>query len=206
MLTLYQAPGACSRAIMIALEEAGAEFESVRVDLANFEQRQENYLSLNPKGRVPLLLTPEGGLTENPAILLYIAMQFPQAELAPLDDPFALARVQEFNAYLSSTVHVAHAHGPRGARWATEESSLADLKRQVPRTMTECFELIEHQYFQGPWVMGEDYSICDPYLFTIAGWLEADGVDVAQLPKVMQHRERMSVRPAVQRALARETG
>ena len=131
---------------------------------------------------MPALATDRGILTETPAILAYIAQTYPQAGLAPLADPFAFAQLQAFNAYLCSTVHVAHAHRPRGARWADEPSSLEDMKRKTTRNMADCFELIETQMFAGPWAMGEAYSLADPYLFTIAGWLEGDGVDIAGFP------------------------
>src|ERR1700687_89969 len=109
MLKLYFTPHTCALASLIALEEAGAEFEIVPIDFATIEQRSAAYLRINPKGRVPSLLTPRGILTETPAILAYIAQSMPEAALAPLDDAFSFARVQEFNAYLCSTVHVAHA-------------------------------------------------------------------------------------------------
>lgn len=204
MLTLYVSPGSCALASHIALEEAGARFEAVRIDTRAGDQRRPEYLALNPNGRVPALATERGLLTENPAILAYIAQTWPKAKLAPLDDPFAFARVQAFNSYLASTVHVAHAHGPRGYRWANEESSLADMRRKVPETMAAAMQLIEDEMLEGPWVMGEAYSICDPYLFTIAGWLNGDGVDIARFPSIAGHFARMSERPAVQRALARE--
>jgi glutathione S-transferase len=205
MDTFYFAPGTCSLAVHIALEEAGASFQAVRVDLAQGQQRTPDYLKLNPKGRVPMLLTAQGALTETPALLLYVAQSFPQAGLAPLSDPFALARLQAFNSYLCSTVHVAHAHGKRGSRWvdAQDSAAIEAMRRHVPASYGDCFELIERELLQGPWVMGEAYSIADAYLFTLAGWLESDGVDPARFPKVLAHRQRMAQRPAVQRALAR---
>ena len=103
---------------------------------------------------------------------------FPKAKLVP-DDPFAFAQAQSFNSYLCSTVHINHAHKMRGYRWAVEESSFADMKRKVPETMAGCFALIERDMIKGPWVMGEQYTVCDPYLYTIALWLEGDGVDLA---------------------------
>jgi glutathione S-transferase len=72
--------------------------------------------------------------------------------------------------------------------------------------VTACFDLIEREMLVGPWAMGADYTICDPYLFTLAQWLEADGVDVAKLPKVADHRRRMRERPAVAKAIKAETG
>ena len=78
------------------------------------------------------------------------------------------------------------------------------MKRKLPETMGACFDLVERAMFKGPWVMGEAYTICDPYLFTIAEWLEGDGVDPARFPKVHDHRTRMYERAAVKRALATE--
>ena len=122
MTTLYYAPLTCALASHIALEDDGAEYRLRRVDFSSGEQRSPDYLAVNPKGRVPALGTPRGVLTETPALLAYIAQTWPQARLAPLDDPFAFAQLQAFCAYLCSTVHVAHAHRPRGSRWADEAS------------------------------------------------------------------------------------
>ena len=203
MFKLYYAPGTCALASHIALEEVGAPYSAERLNFKNNQQNSPDYLKINPKGRVPALLTDNGVLTETPAILAFIAQSFPDAKLVP-QDPFAFAQVQSINNYLCSTVHVAHAHKMRGARWATEETSFADFKRKVPETMTACFTLIERDMLKGPWVMGEQYTICDPYLYTISGWLEGDGVDVTTLPKVAAHRQRMTERPAVQKVLAEE--
>jgi glutathione S-transferase len=204
MLKLYYAPGTCALASHIALEEVGATYTTERLDFKANQQNSPEYLKVNPKGRVPALVTDRGILTETPAMLAFIAQSFPKAKLAPFDDAFTFAQVQAFNSYLCSTVHVAHAHRMRGHRWATEESSFADMKRKVPETVGASFALIERGMLRGPWVMGEQYTICDPYLFTIAGWLEGDSVDLARLPKVADHRKRMSERPAVQRVLAEE--
>ena len=204
MLTLYFAPGTVALASRIALEEAGAKYVARQVDFAVEEQRKAPYLEVNPKGRVPALITERGVLTETPAILAYIAQTFPAAALAPLDDAFAFAEVQAFNAYLCATVHVAHAHRMRGRRWTDDEAAIEALKRGVPRSVGACFELIETTLLKGPWVRGEAYSICDPYLFTLSGWLDADGVDLGALPGVQDHRRRMAERPAVKRALAGE--
>ena len=208
MLKLFYAPNTCALASHIALQEAGADYETVRLDFRKNEQRNPQYLAINPKGRVPALATDKGILTETPAILAFIAQSFPQSHLAPLDNPFAFARVQSFNSYLCATVHVAHAHRLRGYRWvdADDAVALAAMQKKVPHSVAECFDLIEREMFVGPWVMGEKYTICDPYLFTLAGWLEGDGVDPARFPKVLDQRRRMSERPAVKAALAEELG
>jgi glutathione S-transferase len=204
VLKLFYAPGSCALASHIALEEAGAEYTGHRVDTAAGEQRKPEYLALNPKGRVPTLATDRGVLTENPAILTFVAQSFPKAKLAPLDDAWAFAQVQSFNAYLCATVHVAHAHRMRGYRWADEQSSFEDMKRKVPETVGACFGLIEREMLKGPWVMGDLYTTCDPYLFTLAEWMEADGLEPRCFPKVLAHRTRMHERPAVKRALTQE--
>jgi glutathione S-transferase len=206
MMKLYFAKGTCALASHIALEEAGAEYSTVRINFAASEQQSAEYLAINPKGRVPTLVTDRGTLTETPAMLAFIAQSFPKAKLAPLDDPFGFAQVQAFNSYLCSTVHVAHAHRMRGTRWADDPGAIEAMKRKVPQTVATCFDMIESKMFQGPWVMGETYTICDPYLFTIAQWLEGDSVDPLRFPKVKAHRDRMSERAAVRKAVALEQG
>jgi glutathione S-transferase len=201
MMQLFHAWGSCSLAALIALEEAGADYELVVMSTRDGDQRKPEYLAVNPKGRVPALVTERGVLTETPAILAFIAQSFPQAGLAPTD-PFAFAQMQAFNSYLCSTVHVAHAHKHRGYRWATEESSFQDMTRKVAQNEIDCFRLIEAEYLQGPWVMGEAFSVADGYLFTIADWLEEDGVDPKQFARVHEHRERTRARPAVRKVLA----
>lgn len=205
-LKFYYAPNTCALASHIALVEAGADFESVRLDFGANDQRKPEYLALNPKGRVPALAVDGNILTETPAILAFVAQSFPKARLAPLDDPFAFARVQAFNSYLCSTVHVAHAHRMRGYRWADDPAAIAAMQKKAPAAVGECFALIERDMLAGPWVMGDAYTISDPYLFTLAQWMEADGLDTARFPKVLDHRRRMSDRPAVRRALAEELG
>ena len=204
MLTLYYATNTCALASHIALEEAGAAFETRWVDFGAAEQTKPEYLKINPKGRVPALVTEHGVLTETPAILAYIAQRYPEAGVAPLDDPFAFAELQAFMSYLCATVHVAHAHRARGYRWADDPAAFEAMKKKVPQSVGACFALIEKGMLRGPWVMGDAYTIADPYLFTLARWMEVDGVDPNAFPRVLDHRDRMAERPAVQRALKSE--
>lgn len=206
MLKLYYAPNTCALATHIALEDAGAVYQTIQLSFDSDDQRKPDYLAINPKGRVPSLVTDRGVLTETPALLLYVAQSYPDAKLAPLGDAFALAQVQAFNSYLCSTVHVAHAHRMRGYRWADDPEAIRAMQRKVPHSVGECFRLIERDMFAGPWVIGEAYTICDPYLFTLSQWLAADGVDIASLPKIKAHHERMHARPSVRQALAMERG
>lgn len=204
-MIFYYAPHTCSLASHIVLEEVGAKYEAVRLNFATSEQRGAAYTAINPKARVPSLVTDSGVLTETPAILAFVAQSYPEARLAPIDDAFAFAEVQAFNSYLCSTVHVAHAHRMRGYRWADDPAAIEAMKRKVPHSVGECFGLIEQNVFKGPFVTGDRYTICDPYLFTIAQWWELDGVDPKRFPRLAEHRRRMSKRPAVKRAIAMET-
>jgi glutathione S-transferase len=206
MLTLYYAPGTCALASHLALEYAGAPYQAVRLDFSKQEQRSPEYLRINPKGRVPALVTDRGILTETPALLQFISQSFPDAKLAPLEDIFLLARANEFNSYLCSTVHVAHAHRMRGYRWVDDAAAMEAMKKKVPQTVGDCFELIEREMLQGPWVLGERFSVCDMYLFTLAQWLEKDGVDPARFPKVTGHRARMAADAVVTKVLAVQQG
>jgi glutathione S-transferase len=203
MLKLYYAPGTCALASHITLKESGLDFTVERIDTRNSQQTTPAYLAINPKGRVPALVTDRGILTENPAILAYVAQCAPAAKLMP-SDAFEYAQAQSFNSYLCSTVHVAHAHKHRGYRWADAPEALADMTRKVPENEVACFRLIEETMLEGPWVLGEAYSVCDPYLFTLAGWLAEDGVDIRQFPKVAEHSELVRERPAVRKVLALE--
>lgn len=200
MIKLYYAPGSCSLASHITLEEAGADYTVERVNTAANQQQSPEYKAINPKGRVPAMVTDRGVLTETPAILAFIAHSHPKAALAPAD-PFAYAQMQAFNSYLCSTVHVAHAHKGRGTRWADDPAAIAEMKRKVPESVGACFDLIE-KGFGGPWAMGDAFTVSDPYLFTLSGWMEGDGLDLARYPKVMDHRRRMLGRPAVRKVMA----
>ena len=150
MLTLHIAPGTVAVASAVLLREAGVEHRLVKVDFAAQEQRSAAYLAKNPKGRVPLLETPEGLLTETGAILEYIAPAYvPQ-------DPRVAAGMRETMYYLASTMHVAHAHKMRGTRWADREESLADMRAKVPETMTACCAYLEGHLALAPFAQGPE--------------------------------------------------
>jgi len=201
MLTLHWAAGTCALATHLALEEAGAEYRALRVDFKREQQRSPDFLKLNPKGRVPALVTEHGVLTETPALLQYVGQRFPQAGLLPAD-AFGLAALNAFNSYLCSTVHVAHAHGRRAYRWADDAAAISAMQQKVAQNMGDCFALIEAEMLRGPWVMGEQFTVADLYLYTLATWLEGDGVDPRRFPQVLAHRQRVAERPAVARVTA----
>lgn len=201
-MKIYFAPDTIARVSLIVLEEIGLPYEAVKVSFSTSEQRAPTYLAVNPKGRVPALVTDQGVLTETPAILTYLAQTHPEAGLLP-SDPFQAARVQELMSYLCSTVHVSHAHRLRGARWSDDPAVIEAMKVKVPRNIAEHFAYLEERFI-GPWAMGDTYSLADPYLFVIAGWIGFDGVDIARYPRIAAHQGAMQARPAVQRAIRAE--
>jgi glutathione S-transferase len=201
MLTLHYAPGTIAGAVAIALNEAQIDYVLHRVDFANAQQRSADFLAINPKGRVPVLDTPRGVLTETAAILDYIAAIKPDADLVPAD-PFEAAQMRAAMIYFASTMHVNHAHGMRGARWADQQSSWDDMKQKVPQTMRESAAYVEKQIMKGPFVMGKTFSLADPYLFMVSTWLPGDGVDIGDFPKLASFHHAMWERPSVRMALS----
>ena len=103
--------------------------------------------------------------------------------------------------YLAATVHVAHAHKQRGSRWTDDEAAQETMRAKVPETMTECARIIEDHYLKGPFVLGETYSVCDPYLFVITRWMKVDGVKLEAFPKIMAHFAAMQDRASVQKIM-----
>jgi glutathione S-transferase len=201
MLTFYYSPGSSALAAHIALEEAGAEYELRLVALGKQEHLEPDYRSVNPKARIPSLQTPEGILTENPAILAYIALSHPDAGLLPETD-FEVAQAYSFNAYIVSTVHVAFAHFQKGSRWSDDPAAIETMRAKVPENLEAEAALIEKHFFKGPWVLGEGYSICDPYCFLVHRWMEKSGADITKFKRLAGHVEAMRARPAVQRVMA----
>lgn len=200
-MKLYYAKGTIATATAIALYEAGIAFEPIRLDFAAAEQRQPGYHAINPKGRVPALVTDQGILTENGALLDYIADIAPQAGLRP-DDPFEAAKMRETMYYIAATMHVNHAHKTRGHRWADSEAAVADMKAKVTETMTESATHVETHVLTGPYVLGERLSLADPCLYVACGWLEGDGVKTADFPKITAFLEAMNGRASIARAIA----
>jgi glutathione S-transferase len=206
MLKLYYSPGACSFASHIVLEEAEADYTIQRVDLKGGEQRSPEYLKINPKGRVPVLATDRGILTESPVIMGYIAQSFPQAKLANLDDSFAFGEMQAFNLFLTATVHVAFAHVFRPTRYGEGDDTAAAMKAKASASLDESFALIDRRLADGRrYVHGDAYTVSDPYLLVFSRWLDRSNLGpVEKFPLVAEHRKRMEARPAVQRVMAAE--
>jgi glutathione S-transferase len=205
-MKLYYGPGACSLAPHIVLEEVGARFELARVDLAANQQNSPEYLRINAKGRVPALGDGDFILTEAPAILRYIAARHPAAGLWPWD-PREEARCAEWLNWLSSTIHIAFAHVRRAARYASDPRAVEDVAATAKKTCRELWQAVDTKLGEGPWAIGERYSVADPYLLVYWTWGRgpALGFDMArELPHWTAHARRLGGRPAVQRAFATE--
>ncbi len=200
MLTLYYSPGACALASHIALEEAEAEYALVKVDLRKGEQRTPDYLAINPAGVTPALMTDKGVITENVAILAYVAQLYPPAGLADVDDPFAFAQTQRINAYLGSSLHpaigrVIFSH-PRLEGQAREDAVALALTK---------YDLVERHLLKGPWVAGDTFTVSDGYLSVFSRWArQADLLDKARFPKLNAHLDLVQSRDAVKRVLHQE--
>ena len=200
MFIFYYAKSSAAYAPHILLEETGLEYQAVRIDFQAKEQQSTAYLKINPKGRVPALVTENGILTETPAILAFLAQIFPEKNLAPTD-PFEFAIAQAFNSYMASTVHVAHAHKHRGARWADDSLAHEAMRAKVTANMTEYAQMIEEHYLKSPFVLGDRFSFCDPYMALVTRWFRDDGVDLDQFEKIKAHDILMRQRPSLQHVL-----
>ncbi|MDN5787141.1 glutathione S-transferase family protein [Pseudorhodobacter sp.] len=201
-MKLYLAKKTISIVVAIALEEAGLAYEPVELDFTGGAQTKPGYLAINPKGRVPALEVPGGVLTETAAILDYIGALAPKAGLVP-QDPLQAARMREAMCYVGSTMHVNHAHKLRGARWADLAESHADMRAKVPQTMAACCAHVEAAVLQGSYVLGDAFSLADPYLYVVSTWLAGDGVEIGDYPKLSAFNARMAERPSVAAMRAR---
>lgn len=207
-LTLYFAPGACSLAPLVALEEVGADYAGVRLLLAEAQQRRPEFLAINPRGRVPVLVSDGQVITENVAILTAIAQRFPTARLLPFETPSLLARSYELIGWFASGVHVAFAEVFRPERFTDDEAAKAALKTGGRRNVLLAFEEIEAILKDAPggWLVGGRFTAVDPYALVFWRWADRLDIDTAQYPAFTAHAHRLLERPAVQRAVAREAG
>ena len=203
MLKLYYSPGACSLAPHIALEEAGADFEPVRVMLAQGEHLTADYLAINPHARVPALGTDRGVVTENIAILNYIADAFGADGSVPRGDPYAAARCNELLGWFASSVHIAFAQVWRGERFTEDESLHGAIKAGGLAALDRQFAEIEGMIGDG-WIAGDSFTAADSYAAIFFRWGKRIGKDMSGYPRWASLTERVLDRPAVARAIERE--
>jgi len=200
MLTLYYAPGACSLASHIVLEESGEKYEAKRVDLAKGEQRTEAYLKIHPLGRVPALLLDNGEpLTENTAILPYLGKRF---GLWPKDE-LAEARALSLIGYFASSVHPAHGHISRPERYATDAAMFPNIQEQGRKTFHGYLKQIDGMLAGRQW-FSDQYSVLDPYGLLFYAWGLRRELPVGELKNYSAFKDRMLQRPAVRRIVEEE--
>lgn len=199
-MKLYYKPGACPLASHIALQETGRPFEIEAVDTAaGRTEGGADYLAINPKGYVPALRL-EGGsiLTEGPAILQYIADSHSEAGLAPAAGTFARARMQEQLNWIGTELH--KAFGPL-FREGTSEAGQDEARVAVAGK----FDLIETQLEDGrEWLVADQFSVADAYLFVVSNWANFTGIDLARWPYLAAFVSRTAARQSAQAAMRAE--
>lgn len=196
-MRLHYTPNTISIVVAIALSEANLDFDAVKVSFADAEQTKAPYLKLNPKGRVPALEVGGTVLTETGALVEYVAAMAPEAGLIP-SDPLKAAQMRSVMYYLASTMHVNHAHGMRGSRWADAQESFEDMAAKVPETMAACAAYIEGEILgDEPLIFGTEPTLADFYLFVVCNWLPGDGVAIDAYPKLTRFMAAMEDRASV---------
>ncbi len=195
MLTLYYAPGACSMAAHIVLEESGEKYEPKKVDLAAGEQRSDAYLKIHPQGRVPALRLDNGEpLTENTAILPYLGKRF---DLWP-KELGAEAKALSLIGFFASSVHPAHAHFGRPERYTTDTSAYPAIKETGLKTFHGYLKQIDGMLAGREWLL-DRYSVVDPYALVFYAWGLRRELPMAELKNYTAFKDRMVKRPAVAR-------
>lgn len=203
MLKLFYSPGACSIVSHIALNEAGADFEAVRVMLAQGEQLKPDYLAINPHGRVPALATGDGVVTEQIAIVNYIADRFGKEGSVPRGDPFAAAKCNELLGWFASTVHIAFAEIFRPGRFVTDEAAHDAVLEGGRAALLKHFEEIDGKCGDG-WITGGTFSAADSYLLIFFRWGKRLDFDMARYSRWAALVDRVLDRPAVASTLEAE--
>lgn len=199
MLKLYISPGACATASHIALEEAGADYQTQVIDLKSGQQKTPEYLAVNPAGVTPALETDHGVITQNAAILALIAQTHPDRDLAP-SEPYAFAAFNAFNGFLASSLHPAI-----GKVLFSRPPLEGEAKDQAIELALSKYQLVEDHYLKGDYVLGDTFSLADGYLVVFERWARQAGLlDAVRFPRLNAHLDRIQVRPAVQRVLASE--
>ena len=200
MLTLYYAPGACSLASHIVLEESGEKYEAKKVDLAGGEQRSEGYLKINPLGRVPALKLDNGEpLTENTAILPFLGKRF---GLWP-KDANAEAKAMSTIGFFATNVHPAHAHVGRPERYTDDTSAYPGIKDKGLKTFHGHLKQIDGMLAGREW-LSDGYSVLDPYALVFYSWGLRRELPMAELKNYTAHKDRMLKRPAAARVVEDE--
>ena len=203
MLKLYYSPGACSLVPHVALEEAGANFIALRIPIADGGHLRPEYLAINPHARLPALGTEAGIITENIAVMNFLADRFEASGSVPRDDPYAAARCNELLGWFSSSVHIAFAQVWRGSRFTDDDKLWPALEAGGRKVLRQQFDEIEALCVE-EWLVPGGFTAADSYALTFIRWARRIGFDIAAYPKWVALAERVLERPAVGRALERE--
>jgi len=203
-LKLYYSPGACSLASHIVLEELGFPYTAQKLNLLEGEQRTPEYLKLNPMGRVPTLVVDGKPLTENPAILTFLGGAFPKKGLWP-KETWEQAMLLSALSWCSNTIHPAFAHVIRAGRYTDDSSAQDSVKAKGKEMFGEYLKMVDGWLGKTPkWMMGEQYTVGDPYLLVFYRWGNRNGFPVKSLANYTRHTNLLLARPAVRKVMADE--
>jgi glutathione S-transferase len=194
-MKLYYSPGACSLSPHITLRESGLPFELVLASTKTHKlQDGTDYYGINPKGYVPLLELDNGErLSEGPAIVQYIADQVPEKKLAPPNGTMARYRLQEWLNFITAEIHKSFS--------PLFNPAIPDQGKAVYRAKAaQRLAWVDEQLAGRDYLMGDTFSVADPYLFVVAGWGERVEVDISSLERLGAFMQRMKARPAVHEA------
>jgi len=200
-MKLHYKPGACSMASHIILNELGTSFELDKTDTdANKTEAGDNFLKISPNGYVPALITDDGEIiTENPAVLQYLADQSPDADLAPPNGTLARTRLQEALNFISSELHVSF-----GPFFSGRELD-GDARQRAEAGVGRRAAHIEQRLADGrDFLLGDTFTIADAYAFVVLNWAGFVGVSLAAHPKTQAYVARIAARPAAIKAMVAE--
>lgn len=198
-MKLYYSPGACSLSPHIALREAGLAFEPVLASTKSHKlQDGTDYYDINPLGYVPMLELDDGTrLREGPAIVQYIADQAPTKNLAPANGTLPRYRLQEWLTFIGTEVH--KQFSPLFNPAMPEE-----VKKMQREKLASRFQWLDGELKNKQYLMGDNFSVADGYLFTVTNWAPRVDIDLAGYPNLTAYRARVAARPAVQEAMKAE--
>lgn len=198
-MKLYYSPGACSLAVNISLREAALKFDAIKVDLrAKKTATNEDYLKINPKGYVPALVMDNGQMmTEGVAIMQWAADQAKGKSLLPAWGTMERYKAIEWLNFIATELHKG-----MSPLWRPDfpESARAQAKERLATR----FAMVEEQLSKTSYLMGNDFTVCDAYLFTMIQWTPVLKIEMSSFPKIMAFHERLNSRPTVQEALSAE--
>jgi glutathione S-transferase len=203
MLTLYYCPGLCSLASHITLEEVGAQYRSEPINVFKGEHKNDSYRKVNPRTKVPALDIDGTVLVENTAILYYLAKNFPGANLVPRD-PLAEARWVSTMAWFSNTVHPTFTHIVRPDHFAEDKAAHPSMQEMAKKNAWALLSEIDGLLAGKQWVLGAQFTTCDPYALVFYTWGTRAGFPMKDLKNYTAWKDRMLQRPAVRKILERE--